>query len=218
MLTLIQKNFTLKLLSLALAVLAWAYFNYATNPVITARFDQQYSVPISVRGVPSGYVTNGAERSVVVTITAPRGGAAAIRPDEVKAYVDVSGRAPGVYNMPIKITAPREIKSTVPASVTLSIDRVVTGSYRVSVNYIGKLRAPLVAKDPEIEPKSVTATGPSTGIGLINVVRVDVPLESIRGNLDAMVKPVASDLDGHEVAGVRITPNLVRVRIAFVKS
>ena len=218
MLTLIQKNFTLKLLSLGLAVLAWAYFNYAANPVITARFDQQFSVPIVVRGVPSGYVTNGAERSVVVTITAPRGGTAAIRPDDIKAYVDVAGRPPGVYNMPIKISAPRDIKSTVPSSVTLSIDRVVSSAYAVSVNYVGKLHGALVAKAPHIEPKAVMVTGPSTAIGLINAVRVDVPLEAIHGNMDTMLKPIASDVDGHEVAGVRLTPNLVRVRIAFVKS
>lgn len=219
MLAVIRRNFILKLLSVALAVLAWTYFNFATNPVITARFDQQLSVPITVRGIVSGYVPNVPEKAVVVTITAPRAGTAAVRPDDVKAIVDVAGHSPGVYSLPIKIIGPHlEVKAINPASVTLSIDRIVTHSYALSVNYTGKLRGALVAEPPVLQPRTITATGPSTGMGIISAVRVDVPLDGARGTIDAMLKPVASDIDGHEVAGVRLTPNLVRVRIPIVKS
>ncbi len=43
----IRKNFGLKVLALTLAIVGWAYFRYATNPIVAAaRFDQQISVPI----------------------------------------------------------------------------------------------------------------------------------------------------------------------------
>ncbi|HEY5339470.1 MAG TPA: hypothetical protein VIK27_00460, partial [Candidatus Aquilonibacter sp.] len=69
----IRKNFGLKLLSLVLAIVGWAYFRYAGNPVIAARFDQQLSVPIVVANLPVGYIAHYNDKEAIVTVAAHRG-------------------------------------------------------------------------------------------------------------------------------------------------
>jgi hypothetical protein len=58
----LRRNFGLKLFSFAVAVAAWAYFRFAAAPSITAQFDQQLNVPITVVG------PRLAERAFPVTI------------------------------------------------------------------------------------------------------------------------------------------------------
>ena len=50
MLQVLRRNFGLKLFSFAVAVAGWAYFRFAAAPSITAQFDQQLNVPITVVG------------------------------------------------------------------------------------------------------------------------------------------------------------------------
>ena len=53
-LNLLRNNFGLKLLAVALAVVAWGYFHVAAAPGTTARFDQTLAVPIVVTGLQAG--------------------------------------------------------------------------------------------------------------------------------------------------------------------
>ena len=111
-------------MSLAIALAGWAYLRLTPNPVIAARFQQQLSVPIVTAGLASDEVAHYTDRQALVAVDVPPGGAP-IAPDIVRAVLDVEGRAPGVYNVPVQVVAPKlEIKSLSPASVTLSIERI----------------------------------------------------------------------------------------------
>ncbi len=101
----IRRNFGLKVLSVALAILGWAYFRYASNPAFTARFDQQLSVPIAAVNVPPGYIARFPDKVAVVTVD-PQRGQPPIKPDEIKAVLDLSNRSAGVYNVPVQLVAP----------------------------------------------------------------------------------------------------------------
>ena len=60
----IRKNFGLKVLAIALAIVGWAYIRYATNPIVAAaRFDQQISVPITAVNLPVGYIAHFTEQA-----------------------------------------------------------------------------------------------------------------------------------------------------------
>jgi len=119
----IRRNFTLKVLSVALAIVGWAYIRFAGNPVIAAHFDQQLTVPITTANVPSGYGAIYAETTATVTIAYKRG-VPPVRPDQVKAVLDLSGRNAGVYNVPVRLVAPDvAVESLSPASVSVTIER-----------------------------------------------------------------------------------------------
>jgi hypothetical protein len=212
------RNFWLKIFALALAVAAWAYLRLTPNPIIAARFVQQFSVPITTTGLGSDRLASFTEKQAVVSVIVPRGGAP-IRPDEIRAVLDLEGRAPGVYNVPIQVIAPKlDIKSLSPASVTLSIERVEERSLRVGFHYVGDAHRGVVVSRVAVDPAVATLHGPSSDLARVSNVRIDVVLPPVPKALDAMQRPIATDERGNEVPNVVISPDLVRVRADFVSA
>jgi hypothetical protein len=120
----IRKNFGLKALALGLAIVGWAYFRYAGNPIVAeARFDQQISVPITVEHVPPGYVAGFDRHSVLVTVERKRG-EPPVREGEIRAVLDLAEKGPGHYNVPVELIAPDvAVQSLSPASVAVTVSK-----------------------------------------------------------------------------------------------
>jgi hypothetical protein len=209
----LRSNLGLKALSLAIAVAAWAYLRLTPNPVIAARFEQQISVPIATTGLRADEIARFSERQALVAIDVPHGGTT-IRPEMVRAVLSLEGRGPGVYNVPVEVIAPKlEIKSLSPASVTLAIERVEARTLPVALHYLGAKN--VVVQSAAVEPADVTLRGPTSDLQRVATVRVDLTLPSAPSGLDVMLRPVAIDARGAEVAGISVSPNLARVRARF---
>jgi YbbR domain-containing protein len=212
----IRKNFGLKVLSLSLAIVGWAYIRYASNPIVAAaRFNQQLSVPIAAVNLPVGYIAHFTDKEAVVTVAAKHG-EAPIKPDEIKAVLDLSNKGAGIYNVPIQLVAPDVVvQSLSPASVTLSIERIDQRPFAVQTHYVGSASGVVVKSNPAIRPAEVTVSGPSSLLSQVAVVRVDVPMASGAKTLDEMIRPVAVNSLGAEIAGLDVAPDLVRVQVQF---
>jgi YbbR domain-containing protein len=211
----LRNNLGLKILSLAIALAGWSYLRLTPNPVIAARFEQPLSVPLETTGLRADEVAHYTEKAAVVTIEVPRG-ENAVRPDLVRAVLDLEGKGPGVYNVPIEVIAPKfDIRSLSPASVTLSVERIEERSLSVAVHYTGAVRRNVVVATPAILPGYATLRAPTSELRRVAGVRVDVPLPSAPSAFDAMLRPVAVDARGVELPSVDVSPNLVRVRARF---
>lgn len=215
MLDRVRNNLPLKLLSLAIAIVGWVYLRLTPNPVIAARFVQQVSVPIATTGLRAEEIAHFNERIAVVSIDVPRAGAE-LRPDMVRAVLNLEGRGPGVYNVPVEVIAPKlEIKSLSPASITLAIERIEERTIPLAVRYTGDARRGIVVGAIALQPKSAILRAPTSELARVASLRVDVPLATAPSTLDAMLRPVATDDRGNEIAGIAILPNLTRVRVRF---
>ncbi|HTU83903.1 MAG TPA: hypothetical protein VMF61_17395 [Candidatus Acidoferrales bacterium] len=212
----IRKNFGLKLLALALAIVGWAYFRFATNPIVAAaRFNQQLAVPIVPANLPVGDVAHFTEREAIVTIQ-PKPGESPVKPDEVKAVLDLSNKGVGVYNVPVTLVAPDvAVQSLSPASVTLSIERIEQRAFPVDVHY-GAQPNGVVVGSSLLRPPSVIVQGPTSTLAQVTAVRVAITLPTQPGTFDAMVRPVPVDSRGEELGNLVVSPNLVRVTMQFV--
>ena len=212
----IRKNFGLKVLSLAIAIVGWAYFRFATNPVIAARFDQQISVPIIAANLPVGYIAHLTDKEAVVTV-ATRRGEAPVKPEEIKAVLDLSNKMSGVYNVPVELVAPHiVVQSLTPASVSLTIEKIEERAYPLAFHYVGNAQNAVVVGDSRLTPVDTTVHGPTSLVSQVASVRVDVPLPSSPQAYDAMVRPVPVNSLGQEITGLEVAPDLVRVQIHFV--
>lgn len=211
----IRRNFGLKLLSVFLAIVGWSYFRFANNPVIAARFDQQFSVPITTTNLASGYIARFPDKVVTVTVE-PKRGEAPIKPDEIKAVLDLSNRGAGVYNVPVQVVAPGVAGRTQlnPATVTLSIEKVEQKVLPVAMHYGGQ--ANVVVSHFTFTPSSVSVRGPTGDLSQVATVRVDLPLDGSQTSLDEMIRPVAVNSSGDEILDVQVVPNLVRVQAHFL--
>jgi len=211
----IRKNFGLKLLSLGLAIVGWAYFRFATNPIVAAaHFNQQLSLPVTPMNLGAGLLLHYTDRNAVVTVDR-KPGAPAIRPDEVRAILDLSNKGPGVYNVPVQLVAPDvAVQSLSPASVTLSIERNEERTFTIAVHYVGQQPGVVVA-DQEIRPDAVTVQGPSSILSQVTAVRVDVVLPSAPLDADESLRPQPVNEAGTELTGLQVAPDLVRVETKF---
>ena len=206
----IRRNFGLKALSVFLAIIGWAYFRFASNPLITARFDQQISVPIAAVNLPSGYIARFADKVAVVTIE-PERGQPPIKPDEVKAVIDLSNRTAGVYNVPVQIVSPNiAVQSLSPASVTLTIEKIDQKTLPVAMYY--GTQGNVVVSHFTVTPSTVTVRGPDSELAQVATVRINMPLSSSAPSFDEMIRPMAVNSSGDEIRDVQVAPNLVRVQ------
>jgi hypothetical protein len=215
-LNLVRNNFTLKVVSVCLALAAWGYFHLAAAPGTTARFDQTLSVPIVVTGLKPGYQARYTDKVATVVIEVPRNGTA-IKPDQVQAVLDVGDLVdPGFHNVPVKIVSPDvAIKSLSPASVTLGLDRLEERSVPVSFDYVGDRRS-VVVESAEVNPATTTIRGVATDLTRVTGVRVEIPIPAKPEPFDKMIRPTPIDARGTEIQGVQISPNFVRVRAHFI--
>jgi YbbR domain-containing protein len=213
----IRKNFGLKLLSLTLAIVGWAYFRYAGNPVIAARFDQQLSVPIVIANLPAGYIARYNDKEAVVTVAARRD-EPAVKPDQIKAVLDLAGKAAGIYNVPVELVAPDVVvQSLSPASVSLTIEKIDQRGFSLAFHYANAQNRSMVVNSAALLPSRVIVRGPSDTLAAVAAVRVDVAVPTAPETLDEMVRPVPVNALGQEITGLEVSPDLVRARIDFVQ-
>ncbi|HET9096176.1 MAG TPA: hypothetical protein VFN37_05915 [Candidatus Baltobacteraceae bacterium] len=206
----IRRNFGLKLLSVFLAIVGWAYFRFASNPLLTARFDQQLSVPIAAVNLPAGYIARFPDKVAMVAIE-PQRGAPPVKPDEVKAVLDLSNRSAGVYNVPVQLVAPNvAVQSLSPASVTLTIEKIDQKTFPVAMYY--GTQGNVVVSHFTLTPSSVTVRGPDSELAQVATVRINMPLSSSQPSFDEMIRPMAVNSSGDEISDVQVVPNLVRVQ------
>jgi YbbR domain-containing protein len=212
----VRKNFGLKLLSLTLALIGWAYFRFAGNPsVAAARFNQQMSLPITVVNLPIGYVAQYSEKEAIVTVESKPGEPPA-KTDEMKAVLDVAEKTAGVYNVPVQLVAPGLVVASLsPASVTLTIERLEQRYFPLTVHYVGAQKAGIVVTGQRLTPAAVSVEGPTSSLAQIAAVRVDVTLPNAPTSVDEMLRPVAEDAAGDEIGGLQLGPDLVRAQLRF---
>jgi YbbR domain-containing protein len=201
----IRKNFGLKVLSLALAIVGWAYFRYAANPVLAARFDQQFSVPIVTANLPVGYIARFADKEAVVTVTSRRG-EPAVKPDEIKAVLDLYGKTAGVYNMPVELVAPN-----------VTIEKIDRRGFPLAFHYLSPQQTSVVVENAQLMPAQVSVQGPGDALSQVTAIRVDVTVPQSPESIDEMVRPVPVDANGAEVGELEVSPDLIRVRVDFVQ-
>lgn len=211
----LRKNFALKVFSLTLALLGWAYVRFVSGAFAT-HLERRISVPILIANLPVGYVaTHVSAREAVVRVS--------LKPDqtppnsqEIRATVDLSNALPGLRTAPVELSAPNlAVQSLSPASISLDIERLESHVFPVVVHYAGAPPVGIVVGSPTIAPAAVDVRGPTSALARIAAVRVNVPVSNTPQRVDEMIRPVAVDALGTEINDVQVAPNLVRVTLKF---
>ncbi|MBV8532095.1 MAG: hypothetical protein JO104_12330 [Candidatus Eremiobacteraeota bacterium] len=211
----VRNNLALKLLALALAIVGWAYFRLAGAPASGTQL-AQLSIPIAALNLPLGYVARFTDHEAVVTVETKRS-EPPIRPEQIKAVLDLSDKQAGVYNVPVQLVAPDVVvQSLSPASVTLTIERIEERSFPITVHYVGAQAAGIVVGDKAVIPGAALVRGPTSVLAQVSAVHADVAFPGVPKSVDEMLRPIAVDGSGAELSAVSVAPNLVRVQMHFV--
>jgi YbbR domain-containing protein len=213
MLQIVRHNFLLKALSLSLAIVGWAYFRFIGNAILPP-FEQHMNVPITAANLPPGLIATYADKTAAVAIL-PKAGEPSIKPEEIKAVLDLSNRNAGVYNVPVQLVAPNVVvQSLSPASVSLTISKMDQRTFPLAIHYGGQ--GNVVVSRFTLTPSSAVVRGPTEALAQVATVRIDIQLGNGKARLDAMIRPMAVNSAGQEISDVQVVPNLVRVQAQFL--
>lgn len=209
------RNWHLKLSAVLLATVLY------TGLVFSGSFSEsQVQLTVGITGQPSETaVVSGTPGAVDVTYRAPNDVTGTLTSESFRATVDLSDydmdRAPEPQVLPVEVVSlveGVEIVRREPPTVTIEVDRLVTKTVPVVVDY-GAVPESLEVGEPLTNVEEAAVRGASTLVDQVDraVARVLIDESGIRVERTVTLEPV--DLDGQPVANVAVDPEAVTVEI-----
>lgn len=200
---LIRDNKLAKVVALLVAVFMWFFVVREQNPMT----EVTYTVAVQQQNLNPQYVVEGVPAQVRVTLRGPRDTMVTLKPEYLKASLDLSGVTPGSNNVKITFTPPTGVTvvDMKPNNITVVVDEYAEKEVAVEVNPSGRLASDVALKSLRIIPKNVKIAGPKELIDSVAHVFLNVDLTNQNKNFTASGKLVAVDSQG-QVVDVSILP------------
>jgi len=211
------KDLPTLILSFLLAVAVWISAVTAADPNETRQFPE--AVKVEVLGLdPEFSLVGDVPDTIIVTITAPNSvwNTLLTTPDVVNAYLDLSGKMAGDYEIKIKTQVdarPVEVVSVEPAFVRVHLEKSATISLPVELMPQGEAATGYDIGTPSFSENTANVTGPESLIAQIDKVIAPVNIEGILQTLSQAVRLRAVDKNGLTVENVSIAPDRVTVTL-----
>lgn len=224
----IKRNTMLKVFSLIIAILLWAFVQLAQNPEIS--YDV-FEVPVTITGEAGinneGFVISNppANLSTNVTISTKRSYLNSFDHASLSAYVDVSNaKDAGDYALPIKVRTSDPnvaIISKSPANVSLYVDRIITVKKPIRISYDGNMAKDyyIDADHVSISPKEATIKVPELVEKNIHEIVVHLDMTDVTSDISGQFTGIAVDAEGEEVMDkfLSVTDEGINVKVPILK-
>lgn len=216
---LINKDLTIKILSVMLALLLWFYVITEQNPELT----KDISVP--VRLVNTAFLeksdmvlVNDAENfNLTLRVKGKSDDLDKLNENTVDAIADLEGhRLKGENFVKININGiPNGVNVLWKSAESLKVilEQKVHVQKTVQVNIMGNPSQGLAAMTPMIAPNDVVITGAESQVNKIKNVRVDVDIASVNAEVKKVLPVRVLDENGKDVQNIAIEPSNVEVSI-----
>ncbi len=215
----LNKDVTIRILSVMLALLLWFYVITEQNPEITK------DITIPVRLINTVFI----EKSSMVLANDPNSFKVTLKlkgknnvldklnETTVDAIADMEGhRLKGENFLKIIINGiPEDVNvlQKSPESLKVVLESKVSVQKSVQVNIMGNPSHGLAAMTPVIAPNDVVITGAESQISKIHSVRVDVDIASVNAEVKKILPVRALDESGKDIQNITIEPSNIEVSI-----
>ena len=182
-----EKDSSLKIISIILAILIWAVVSITQYPVITKPF---YNIPIEI-DLEDTYaqadqlsVISMSDETVNVTITGERRDIGNLKAEDLRAVVDVTNVMQAKeYNLPMNIVTESgqelQVERIEPSSVAVVFDKIVSKEFEVTpLTDNIRIKQGYLGGDPVVSPSTVTVTGPEDTVNSITQVCAKVSAQA----------------------------------------
>ncbi|MGB9775436.1 MAG: CdaR family protein [Anaerolineae bacterium] len=209
-------NLGLILLSLALSTLIWATAVEQENPTLEQAFPS--AIPVSLTNVPEGMIAYGpTDARVSVVLRAPQSVWKALRPEDIRASVSLSGLKPGTHALPVQVQValgPVQIRRVEPSTLLVYLENVARAEVPVRVRLEGNPPLGYIARPPETAVLTVTVSGPESLVAQVVEAQAVVSVEGRRADVDGEFDLKPYDAQGKEVPYILLTPSRVAIHVA----
>ncbi|MEW6081851.1 MAG: CdaR family protein [Bacillota bacterium] len=209
----LQKDISVKLLSVAIALVLWFQVMGEENPAIERTFA---SIPVSTENLAQDQVLlDWQPKTIDVTVKGPRNLLGNVARDDIEALVDLRGFGEGHGIAPVEVTAPRGVTvvESVPSMATVVVDTITEKAVKVSIDVRGEPAEDYEALSAEIELEEVTAIGPRTRLAMVDHALGTVDITGASGERQAISTLAAVGADGGVVEGVSLQPGALAVTV-----
>jgi YbbR domain-containing protein len=219
-------------LAIGLGFALWIFVSYTENP---DRLIQFKGLPVTSEGLAPGLVIvdqnglpNPSLPSVTVTLRAAGETLAAPSSNDIQAYVNLSGRQPGEWNVPVgaRVTIPGrkpDVADIKPDFLSIRIEQEITSTVPLTVEVIGSVPFSFEARPPRVSSQGQPVTdahvrGPKSRVERVALVRAIADIDRLTANYTSLLKLEAIAADGKVIEGVTIEPERVDVLVPIVSS
>ncbi len=224
-----HSNTALKIISLILAIVLWAYVAYQDSPDISHWFD---NIPITEIGMDeldaSDYhVMSTDHKTIRVKLRGDRTALSKIEPDDINVQLDVSGiRQEGSVPVRLKVTVDSANVSVVsfkPDVVSVTTEKMMTDVIPIELNLVGSPEAGYGIFDKTLSYngnpiKEAAVRGAKSVISsLASVSTRSVSVQGSQKDGVVSVGLMAYNTDGQVVSGVTFEPSSVDVGYTVLK-
>lgn len=215
----LEKNKTMWVLSIAVALLLWMYVISDQNPPTS---DNINGIPVEFINQESleekGLVISHIEDQFVdIRVFGRRTQLYRINRDAIRVEADLSRlNTKGTHFLPYVIYGipdDVEISRKNPEAIELTLDQIITQERDVKINIIGKPAQGMAALSYIVNPSKVTLEGAETLLDTVRDVVATIDITNAREEINQTLSLKAIDKEGNEVEGVTITPKTVDVTI-----
>ena len=187
----LRRNLGLKVLSLALAICAWAVVRLTAAPTGETPAQRVFFMPIQVTPPESPdllYKLGTAE--VEVTVRGKRAVLEKIEPAQITVDVDLSQRPAGDFMAKVNVLAPggAEVSAVEPPHVWVQISRRQIAHKPVRVQLLGRVARGFDVGTPQAEPRVVRVLGPPSRLDEVVAVVAPVNLAGLDRTFSTRVR------------------------------
>ncbi len=207
------KNIGTLLLALILAVAVWVSAVTAADPDETRTLDTLVSLEF-VGQDPSLIITSTIPQGVEVTLRAPSSiwNILESQSSPVRASLDLTSLDTGEHNVPIQVqiaTQPVRVIALSPAVVKVVLEPLGTRTLPVELFLNGELAIGYEAREPVLDPNTITITGPEALVNRVTSVIASLDISGARESIELPLTIIPVDAGGDHITGLTITPDSV---------
>jgi YbbR domain-containing protein len=202
-------NFSLFLLSLALAISLWFFVTDRENPTEVEAFGT--AIPVSFVNVPDNLaIASVSQTTVQIRVEAPRAQFDDLTAEDFEATVDLSGRDVGEVTVNVSVQSGNNrtsVASVSPRSISVILEPERSKEVPVRVSTVGAPQQGFAAVSQSVEPDTVTVTGAQSLVDLVDSAVAEVELTGLRfGIQDERVTLEPRDARDGGISRVTVSP------------
>ncbi len=202
------KNWLLKIVSIASALLLWFVVVGLQNA------PQQFETPLEIKpfNLSEQYTVVGSLPHAKVKILADKDVQRQIRPEDFDAYIDLKNTEPGKVTSTVYVTSknPRvAIVSVSPGSVTVAIEKMIEKEMVVEYEISGKVRDGSQLKGIKVNPQKVRLSGAISTMNALKKIKAMIVLNGTENHTFTGSHLSLVDQDGKPLQGIKVTPDSV---------
>lgn len=163
------------------------------------------------------YIISGLRETVTVQLEGPDNLInKAYLANDYEAFVNLEGKGPGTYNVPVETSGfPEELTvSTLPSTVNVTIHEKQTEPFPVQVEITGQDEVPegYEIGEPTVTPEEVDITAAKEVIDRIAFAQASIDIGDSEGTVETTVPLKVYDKDGNEL-NVKLSVSAVNVKV-----